>query len=78
MRLRPTTRGLLSLISMQREGACEEDNLEILQSLLQKMAAGKPTYQCNHCGFSGRQIHWQCPSCKQWNTMQPIGGSEGD
>jgi len=78
MRMRPTMRGLLSLISMQREGACEEDNLEILQALLQKMAAGKPIYQCHHCGFTGRQIHWQCPSCKQWNTMQPIAGSEGD
>lgn len=78
MRLRPTMRGLLRLISMQREGVCEEGNLEILQSLLQKMAAGKPIYQCHHCGFSGRQIHWQCPSCKQWNTMSPIGGSEGD
>ncbi|MFT3930822.1 MAG: lipopolysaccharide assembly protein LapB [Spongiibacteraceae bacterium] len=78
MRLRPTTRGLLSLISMQREAACEENNFEIWQALLQKMAAGKPTYQCNHCGFSVRQIHWQCPKCKQWNTMLPIVGSEGD
>lgn len=78
MRMRPTMRGLLSLMSMQREGACEEDNLEILQSLLQKMALGKPSYKCNHCGFTVRQIHWQCPSCKQWNTMRPISGSEGD
>lgn len=78
MRLRPTMRGLLSLLSMQRDGACEEHNVEILQSLLQKMATGKPIYQCNHCGFSVRQIHWQCPKCKQWNTMLPIGGSEGD
>ncbi len=78
MRMRPTMRGLLSLISIQREGACEENNVEILQSLLQKMAAGKPVYQCNRCGFTVRQIHWQCPSCKHWNTMSPIGGSEGD
>lgn len=78
MRMRPTMRGLLSLISMQRDSACDEDNFGILHALLQKMAAGKPTYQCNHCGFAGRQIHWLCPSCKQWNTMQPIGGTEGD
>ncbi|HEY3700135.1 MAG TPA: lipopolysaccharide assembly protein LapB [Spongiibacteraceae bacterium] len=78
MRARPTTRGLLNLISMQRESGNYENSLEILQALLQKMAMGKPTYQCNHCGFSGRQIHWLCPSCKQWNTMQPIGGGEAD
>ena len=78
MRARPTMRGLLRLISMQRDGARETDNLEILQALLQKLVAGKPSYQCAQCGFAGRQIHWQCPSCKQWNTMRPIGGSEGD
>jgi lipopolysaccharide assembly protein B len=78
MRIRPTMRGLLNLISMQRKEAGDENNLEVLQTLLQKIAAGKPAYQCSQCGFSGRQIHWLCPSCKQWNTMQPIGGSEGD
>ena len=78
MRVRPTLRGLLNLISMQRDGARDEGNVEVLQALLQKMDVDKPAYQCNHCGFAGRQIHWLCPSCKQWNTMQPIGGSEGD
>lgn len=78
MRMRPTMRGLLSLISAPRDGVDELGNFEIVRALLQKMVAGKPTYQCNHCGFSVRQMHWQCPSCKQWNTMRSIGGSEGD
>nr|WP_301334301.1 hypothetical protein [Solimonas sp. SE-A11] len=31
-----------------------------------------PRYRCGHCGFSPRQLFWQCPSCKQWATITPI------
>ncbi len=77
MRARPTLRGLQHLMSMQHSGD-NESSTEILQALLQKLVGSKPAYQCTHCGFSGRQLHWQCPSCKHWNTLQPIVGSEGD
>jgi lipopolysaccharide assembly protein B len=75
MRNRPTLRGLLALLSAHRESAADQ---EMLQALLQKLVLSKPAYQCHHCGFAGRQIHWLCPSCKQWNTVQPIGGAEVD
>ncbi|MCU0833908.1 MAG: lipopolysaccharide assembly protein LapB [Chromatiaceae bacterium] len=29
-------------------------------------------YQCEHCGFSARHLHWQCPSCKQWGRIKPV------
>jgi len=78
MRARPTLRGLLALLSTHSEAAITDRNQEMLQVLLQKLVLSKPAYQCHRCGFSGRQIHWLCPSCKQWNTVQPIGGAEGD
>lgn len=80
MRRRPTLRGLNALTVMHRDQASGEarETLDALQSLLQTLVAGKPTYQCIHCGFSGRQLHWLCPSCKQWNTVLPIRGTEGD
>jgi lipopolysaccharide biosynthesis regulator YciM len=28
-------------------------------------------YQCDHCGFSGSQLHWLCPSCKKWGRVKP-------
>lgn len=80
LRQRPTLRGLLALTTMHRdqsEGRAR-DNLDGLQSLLQSLLASKPTYQCLHCGFAGRQLHWLCPRCKQWNSVQPIRGVEGD
>jgi len=29
-------------------------------------------YQCDHCGFAARRLHWQCPSCKRWGSIQPV------
>lgn len=77
MRARPTLRGLQHLLSMPRDNG-DVSRTEILQALLQKLVSSKPAYQCTHCGFSGRHMHWLCPSCKHWNTLQPIVGSEGD
>lgn len=81
MRVRPTLRGLLALTSMHREQQVEGEgrqNLDLLQNLLQNLVASKPVYKCQNCGFTGRNMHWLCPSCKQWNTVQPIRGAEGD
>lgn len=27
------------------------------------------SYRCGACGFSGGELHWLCPSCKQWSTF---------
>lgn len=81
VRKRPTLRGLLSASSLYRETRAVEEThapLDVLQTALERLLAVKATYQCNHCGFAGRQLHWLCPRCKQWNTVQPILGVEGD
>ena len=51
-------------------GKLQED-LEILQSLTNKLLLDKPDYQCNSCGFSAKTLNWLCPGCKQWSTMKP-------
>ncbi|WP_423823841.1 lipopolysaccharide assembly protein LapB [Salinisphaera sp. SPP-AMP-43] len=45
--------------------------LDNLRQSLARIIEREPLYQCGHCGFSGRYLHWQCPSCRQWNTMVP-------
>ncbi len=55
-----------------------KDNLSILQMLIEQLMQSKPQYQCHHCGFSGRRLHWLCPSCKQWGQIKAIRGAEGD
>lgn len=38
------------------------------QGKLLKIAA---THHCQQCGFDGRHLHWQCPSCATWNSIVP-------
>jgi lipopolysaccharide biosynthesis regulator YciM len=43
-----------------------------LRGAIRKLVETAPRYRCSHCGFSPRQLFWQCPSCKQWATITPI------
>ncbi|MDX1443753.1 MAG: lipopolysaccharide assembly protein LapB [Gammaproteobacteria bacterium] len=31
-------------------------------------------YSCSNCGYSGRRLYWQCPSCRRWDTLEPRHG----
>ena len=44
----------------------------ILEKFLGKLLANSSTYRCFHCGFSGKTLYWQCPSCRKWGTVKPI------
>lgn len=77
---RPSIYGLRRLIELQKDFT-EGDakfNLQLLQDLTTSLIKDKPIYQCNHCGNTGKLLHWQCPGCKRWNTVRPIHGIEGD
>lgn len=80
VRKRPSVRGLGRLISLSlatASGRGKEDLL-ILRDLVDQLLASKPVYKCVHCGFAGKSLHWQCPTCKEWNTVKPIHGVEGE
>jgi len=70
----PSLRGLAGLIHFQldiAEGAAK-DNLNLLQVLVARLLEERPVYRCEHCGFSGQQLHWFCPGCKYWGAMKTI------
>ncbi len=76
----PSLRGLAKLVElhiMNSHGSAKE-NLAILQMLIEQLVRNKPLYQCHHCGFSGKRLHWLCPSCKNWGQVKAIRGAEGD
>ena len=77
---RPTVRGLEYLINMNASGQISDDdkNLSILRDLSRKLLINQPIYRCEHCGFSGQQHHWQCPSCKFWESTKRIRGVTGE
>lgn len=80
VRKRPSVRGLGRLIDLNlaaASGKAKEDLL-ILRDLVAQLLGSKPKYKCSHCGFAGKSLHWQCPTCKEWNTVKPIHGVEGE
>lgn len=74
LRKNPSLRGLNRLVQfilVQADGLIQKDLL-LLQELIEKMLINKPLYRCQACGFSGRILQWQCPSCKRWDVIKPI------
>lgn len=80
LKIRPSVRGLDYLIGLNLSDSDGEarENLLILRELTSKLLQGKPVYRCNNCGFGARSHHWQCPSCKTWNSVKPIHGVAGE
>ncbi|GAB6042808.1 lipopolysaccharide assembly protein LapB [Endothiovibrio diazotrophicus] len=80
LRHHPSVRGLDELIELhltRSEGAARE-NLLTLKELTRRLLEDRPLSQCGHCGFTGKKMHWQCPSCKKWHTVKPIDEATGD
>lgn len=47
-------------------------DLVILLELIKKIVDNKPQFRCHLCGFSGKTLHWQCPGCKHWGSVNPV------
>jgi len=75
-RQRPTL-GLVNKVIAQSD-AEKGPALALMHDIVLKLRAERPVYRCRQCGFSGRKLHWLCPSCEQWGTITPIRGTQGD
>jgi lipopolysaccharide biosynthesis regulator YciM len=74
LRKNPSLRGLNRLVQfsiLRAEGVIHQD-LVLFQELIEKILINKPLYRCEACGFAGRTLQWQCPSCKRWDVIKPI------
>ncbi|GGO82643.1 lipopolysaccharide assembly protein B [Marinobacterium nitratireducens] len=80
LKRRPSIRGFNRLIDMHIEHGARSarDSLEVLHGLTDQLEQSKPRYRCDQCGFAGRLLLWQCPSCRQWGSTRPIQGLEGE
>ncbi len=77
---RPSLRGLQELIRLQFQNSkgSEQTSLNILRDITDRLLGAKPIYRCKSCGYSGKKQLWLCPGCRQWSTIKPIHGIEGD
>jgi lipopolysaccharide assembly protein B len=80
LKKRPTVRGvdhLIQYVLTQTEGSSRESLISI-KELTAKLLRKSSVYKCFQCGFDAKTLHWQCPSCKNWNTTKPVHGLEGE
>ncbi|MBD1565111.1 lipopolysaccharide assembly protein LapB [Vibrio sp. SA48] len=77
----PTMKGFYRLIDYHLADAEEgraKDSLSTLQKLVGEQLKVKPHYRCRKCGFSTHSLYWHCPSCKNWGSIKPIRGLDGE
>lgn len=76
---KPSVRGLDRLIRFRADGHLPaETSDDILKAVTARLMERQPGYRCSHCGFSGQTHHWQCPSCRNWDTTRTIQGVLGE
>jgi len=80
LRERSSVRGLDRLMQLELERSANDapEYVDLLKRLTGELLSQRPVYKCHRCGFPARSLHWQCPSCKHWNSIKPIQGVEGE
>ncbi len=72
----PSLRGLDRFCELAAR--CDElSNTAMLSGIadiVKRLVEGDPDYLCHNCGFHGKVLHWQCPSCKRWGVVKPLHG----
>lgn len=76
----PSLRGLDYLLHLYQQDATAEEQrfLGPLSHHTRALLDARPRFRCGRCGFSGTELHWQCPSCRQWGTTRPVMGRKND
>ncbi|WP_416308409.1 lipopolysaccharide assembly protein LapB [Neptunicella sp. SCSIO 80796] len=81
LRKSPTMKGFKELLNLYMHSSSQEGSmgsLKMLQELVEEQITRRPKFRCVSCGFSGRSVHWLCPSCKKWGVVKPIKGLDGE
>lgn len=70
----PSLGGFVTLLNRLDQGdqPLQPDQLVLVRRFSQSLLQRQPDYRCKNCGFSGKTLMWQCPSCRNWGTIKPI------
>jgi lipopolysaccharide assembly protein B len=68
---------LLKLNLINAEGKVHEQ-LSMVKDITGRLVEDSPVYCCKNCGFRGKKLHWQCPTCRHWCTVKAIQSDEKD
>lgn len=54
----------------------QDKDFSLLADLLAEVVEMGRNYHCRQCGFQSNSLHWQCPGCKGWGTVQRQNGNK--
>lgn len=54
------------------ESSMGEIGIGKIQESVEQFISDRSTHQCKQCGFHGKLLYWQCPSCHSWGTVVPV------
>lgn len=79
LRRHPSVHGLYRLIELKlgETDVTNRGDLELLKIMIGRLLKTQQGYMCQRCGFRGKSLHWQCPGCKSWNTIEPVAEQDG-
>lgn len=77
LKQQPNIRLFLKFIQIRRLQNPSEPHLAEIEQMLQSYLDTKVLYHCRNCGFKTKQPYWLCPSCQQWETVEPMTGIDG-
>jgi len=58
-------------LAVTQQAGRQDDELQLLSSLLRNHTQKLARYRCTKCGFRAREYHWNCPGCTSWDTYPP-------
>lgn len=57
---------------MQAQDEKSQRSLELLQNMMKEYIKQNVEYRCTQCGYQSHKLHWNCPSCQQWEKIKPV------
>lgn len=63
---------LSALLPADGRGPESLSGVQRLRPLLHRMLLAGSRFQCGNCGYVSAAMHWQCPGCRSWDTVQPM------
>ena len=48
-----------------------KESLILLHKMVGERIKQGFSYRCSNCGYQTHKLMWNCPSCKQWESIKP-------
>ncbi len=66
----------LILLQLKDSESTKSGDYDLIEAMIRKESNPTRNYQCQRCGYTVKTLHWQCPSCRGWNSFVNLRPSQ--